>query len=82
MTKAQVRRWPGQPADCQRFEGQTVSWQHVHPGPVKNARPCGICGSNADKTKTGTFVCQANPAHMADGVVGIWSDLTFPEEQP
>lgn len=48
---------------------------------VKNATRCGICGASADKLESGIYVCQANPAHMADGFVGIWSDLTYPGEE-
>jgi hypothetical protein len=38
---------------------------------VENATRCGICGANADKLESGIYECQANPAHMADGFVGI-----------
>lgn len=47
---------------------------------VKNVCKCGICGANSDKLKTGIFVCQKVLGHMADGVVGIWSDLTLPSK--
>ena len=43
---------------------------------------CGICGAPADKIKTGIFVCRDNGNHKADGVVGIWSDLTHPDVAP
>lgn len=75
-----IKKYPAQPDDCQRFEGQQFPWQHVHPGPVKNACSCRICGASADKTSSGLFVCQESPGHMADGVVGIWSDLTRPRD--
>lgn len=71
--------YPNQPPDCQRFQGQQYPWQHVHLGPITNTRSCGICGASADKTKTGIFVCQDNPSHWADGVVGVWSDYTPPQ---
>ncbi len=43
---------------------------------VSNVTRCGICQAPADRLKTGVLACQAVPGHMADGVVGIWSDLT------
>lgn len=68
-------RYPGQPAHLQRFEGQQYSGQHRKPEMVKNATKCGICREPADKLENGTYVCQVSSSHMADGVVGIWSDL-------
>lgn len=57
---------------------------------VKNAVTCTICRSSADfhiqgRTKTipgrfintGFYECQANKNHIADTVMGIFSDLTI-----
>jgi hypothetical protein len=49
---------------------------------VKNATRCGICGASADKLENGCYQCTAAPGHMADGYVGIWSDLTRPQPDP
>jgi hypothetical protein len=45
---------------------------------VKNAIHCGICQAPADRYDWG-FLCRANPNHMGDLIVGIFSDLTYPE---
>lgn len=58
---------------------------------VKNAVQCRICGAPADRyggaeqmngfdrSTWGTmFICQANPNHVGDCIVGIFSDLTPP----
>lgn len=49
----------------------------THEPIVKNAMRCGICQSPADRYDFG-FQCQANPNHMGDLNVGIFSDLTPP----
>ena len=41
---------------------------------VKNAVRCGICQSPADRYDN-HFECQANPCHVGDLFVGIFSDL-------
>jgi len=71
-------RYPNQSIDCQRFEGQTFTGQHRKPERIINACKCGICSSQADKLSDGTYVCCVVHAHIANGIVGIWSDLTFP----
>ena len=45
---------------------------------VRNACRCGVCGSGADRY-IHLFQCQANPGHMGDLTVGIFSDLSRPE---
>lgn len=48
------------------------------PEPIaKNAVRCGICGAPADRYAN-HFGCQANPAHMGDLNVGIFSDCSYP----
>jgi hypothetical protein len=47
--------------------------------PVRNAVTCRICRSPADRHHT-FYQCQANPAHLGDLYVGIFSDLTYPEQ--
>lgn len=46
---------------------------------VKNAVRCGICNAPADRHEH-CFVCQANPNHLGDMNVGIFSDLTPPKK--
>lgn len=46
---------------------------------VKNSVQCGICGSAADRYAM-YFQCQANPNHMADLFVGIFTDLTYEQQ--
>jgi hypothetical protein len=46
---------------------------------VKNAVTCGVCQSPADRYKY-LYVCQANPNHLGDLYVGIFTDLTYPEK--
>lgn len=48
---------------------------------VKNAVRCGVCGSPADRYSN-RFQCQANHAHFGDLFVGIFTDLTHPQETP
>ena len=43
---------------------------------VKNACRCRICQAPADRYHWG-FQCQANPNHMGDLVVGIFTDMTY-----
>ena len=47
---------------------------------VKNAVRCGICNSAADRY-VNRFQCQSNPNHVGDLNVGIFSDLTFPNDK-
>ena len=47
---------------------------------VKNARRCGICGNQADRY-VNRFQCQNNQSHIGDLFVGIFSDLTYPENK-
>ncbi|KKN66046.1 hypothetical protein LCGC14_0475240 [marine sediment metagenome] len=42
---------------------------------VKNAVTCTICQSPADRLKCGLFICQKNPNHVGDGVMGIFTDI-------
>lgn len=44
---------------------------------VRNAVRCGICGIPADRYAN-LYLCQANPCHQGDLIVGIFSDLTPP----
>jgi len=46
---------------------------------VENAVRCTVCGANADRYGA-IFICQANKAHLGDTFVGIFTDLTYPEE--
>ena len=41
---------------------------------------CGICQSLADRY-CNRFQCRANPNHVGDLIVGIFSDLTYPEDE-
>lgn len=61
-----------------RFKGQEFPEQHRRPELAKNATRCGICQGSADKMADGNYLCQQKPSHVADGFVGIWSDLTPP----
>jgi hypothetical protein len=45
----------------------------VGSGYVKNAVTCGICQAPADKTPS-CYQCQANPNHVGDLTVGIFTD--------
>lgn len=45
----------------------------------KRACQCTLCGSPADRYHWG-FQCQKHQGHMADGFVGIFSDLTHPRQ--
>ena len=47
---------------------------------VKNAVRCRVCGAAADRHEN-RFECQANPNHVGDLNVGIFSDLTHPERE-
>ena len=46
---------------------------------VKNARSCGICGGPADRYEN-RYECQKNPCHLGDLFVGIFSDLSRPDD--
>ena len=46
---------------------------------VRNAVRCTLCGSSADKYGA-LYRCQANPCHVGDMFVGIFTDLTYPSE--
>lgn len=50
----------------------------THDKPMLNAMRCGICGGPGDRYPH-HFQCRNHPGHMADLVVGIWTDLTHPE---
>lgn len=55
----------------------------------ENVCRCGICGAPAnrvggpefltgkDNPSSWHFECSQNPAHMADGFVSIWTDLSY-----
>lgn len=58
-------------------EEETKEWEALITFPIKNARSCGICQSPADRHEN-RFQCQANPNHVGDLNVGIFSDLTYP----
>lgn len=45
---------------------------------VKNAVHCRICGSAADKHPN-MYICQKNPNHIGDLIVGILTDCTYRE---
>lgn len=63
-------KWcPFMPSDAEAADGMLV----------KNACRCRICGANADRYQN-MFRCQANPGHVADTFVGIFSDLSYPKE--
>lgn len=47
---------------------------------VKNAVQCAVCGSAADRYGA-IYVCQENPNHFGDTFVGIFTDLTYPDEE-
>ncbi len=47
---------------------------------VKNATRCRICGNPADRYLN-HFQCQKNPSHIGDIFVGIFSDMSYPEDQ-
>jgi uncharacterized membrane protein len=47
---------------------------------MENVMDCRICGGKGDRVKTGFIVCRKDPAHMADPVVGQWSDCSRAEE--
>ena len=46
------------------------------PSMVLNASSCQICDSSATLYRGNRFQCTNNENHVADTVVGIWSDLT------
>lgn len=46
--------------------------------PIVNARRCGVCGAGADRYEWG-LQCQANPSHLGDSFLGIFSDHSWPE---
>lgn len=45
---------------------------------VRRAVPCGVCGAPADRF-INRFQCQADPNHVGDLNVGIFTDLTHPD---
>lgn len=47
---------------------------------VKNAVRCTVCGSSADLLEVGIYQCQKNTAHLGDCWVGIFTDLTRPND--
>jgi hypothetical protein len=47
---------------------------------VKNAVRCTICESPADLLTAGFYQCQKNHAHLGDCFVGIFTDLTHPND--
>ena len=47
---------------------------------VKNAIACGICQAGADRYDI-LYQCQANPNHVGDLYVGIFTDLTHPDDR-
>ncbi len=47
---------------------------------VCNAVRCGVCGEPADRY-VNRFQCQANPNHVGDLNVGIFSDCTLPDRK-
>jgi len=47
---------------------------------IKQDCLCGICQAPADKKDYG-FQCRKVPGHIADLVVGIWSDEKVPDSR-
>lgn len=45
---------------------------------VRNVQRCSLCGSPMDRYEF-MLQCRDNPAHVADLMTGICSDLTLPE---
>ena len=68
------------------YDGMAVSDGHTTIGSVRPtgapmpATRCGICQAPADRKPYG-FQCRAVPGHVADLNVGIWSDLTHPDDK-
>jgi hypothetical protein len=46
---------------------------------IINAYTCNICGSPADLVNGAFYECQQNKNHLGDTFVGIFSDLTYPQ---